>query len=172
MAKQLSVLPEPWSEGYFPNMQAVRQHWWPSESLEPIGSRTYLGSISIFQLHNRKFPLSRTVAGQFRAIANPSVADHFHAVADPFLKNILLMVVTCTGAKIMEEALAAIQAKLQELDEKFLDLHLEHLAMNTRQQFKSSSTNGFSSSSNFRGLKLDFLRFNGTDLTGWIYRAE
>ena len=72
----------------------------------------------------------------------------------------------------MEEALAAIQAKLQELDEKFLGLHLEHSAMNTRQQFKSSSTNGFSSSSNFRGLKLDFPRFNGTDPTGWVYHAE
>ena len=30
------------------------------------------------------------------------------------------MVVTCTGAKTMEEALVAIQDKLQELDEKFL----------------------------------------------------
>ena len=72
----------------------------------------------------------------------------------------------------MEEALAAIQAKLQELDEKFLGLHLEHSAMNTRQQSESSSTNGFYSSNNFRGLKLDFPRFNGTDPTGWIYRAE
>ena len=82
MAKWLLVLPEPWSEGYYPNMQAVRQHWWPSESLEPIGSRTYLGSISIFQLHNRRIPLSRTVVGQFRTVADPFVADHFHAIAD------------------------------------------------------------------------------------------
>ena len=82
------------------------------------------------------------------------------------------MVVTRTGAKTMEEALAAIQAKLQELDEKFLGLHLEHSAMNTRRQSESSSTNGFSSSSNFRGPKLDFPRFNGTDPNGWIYRAE
>ena len=43
------------------------------------------------------------------------------------------MVVTCTGAKTMEEALAAIQAKLQELDEKIFSLHLEHAAMNTRR---------------------------------------
>ena len=42
------------------------------------------------------------------------------------------MVVTHTGAKAMEEALAAIQAKLQELDEKFLGLHLEHSAMHSR----------------------------------------
>ena len=171
MAKRLSVLPEPWSERYCPNTQAVRQHWWPSDSLEPIGSCTYLGSISIFQLHNYRFPLSRTVASQFRTIADPPVADHFHAVAYPFLKNLLLMVVTRTGAKIMEEALAAIQAKLQELDEKFLGLHLEHSAMNTRRQSKSSSTNGFSSSSNFRSPKLYFPRFNGTDPTRWIYHT-
>ena len=44
--------------------------------------------------------------------------------------------------------------------------------MNTRRQSESSSNNGFSSSSNFRGTKLDFPRFNGTDPTGWIYRAE
>ena len=29
----------------------------------------------------------------------------------------------------------------------------------------------FSSSSNFRGSKLDFTRFNGDDLTRWIYRV-
>ena len=171
MAKRLSVLPEPWSEGYYPNTQAVRHHWWPSESLEPIGSRTYLGSISIFSCTIAKFSLSRTVAGQFRAVADPPVVDHFHAVADPFLKNLLLMVVTRTGAKIMEEALAAIQAKLQELDDKFLSFHLEHSAMNTSRQSESSSTNAFSSSSNFRGSKLDFLHFNDTDPTGWIYRT-
>jgi len=84
-------------------------------------------------LHNCIFLLSRTIAGQFRVIADPPVADHFRAVVDPFLKNILLMVVTRIGENIMEEALAAIQAKLQELDEKFLSLHLEHSAMNTRQ---------------------------------------
>ena len=65
----------------------------------------------------------------------------------------------------MEESLAAIQDKLQELDEKFLGIHLEHSAMNTRRQSESSSTNGFSSSSNFHGLKLDFPCFNGTDST-------
>ena len=56
------------------------------------------------------------------------------------------MVATRTGAKTMEETLAAIQAKLQELDAKFLCLHLEHSAMNTRRQSESSSDNGFSSS--------------------------
>ena len=59
------------------------------------------------------------------------------------------MVVTRIGAKAMEEALAAIQAKLQELDEKFLGLHLEYSAMNTSRQYESSSNNGFSSFSNF-----------------------
>ena len=77
--------------------------------------------------------MSRTVASQFRVITDPFVADHFHAIADPFLKNLLLMVVTHTEAKIMEETLAAIQAKLQELDDKFLGLHLEHSSMNTRR---------------------------------------
>ena len=67
------------------------------------------------------------------------------------------MVVTRTGAKAMEEALAAIQAKLQELDAKFLGLHLEHSAMNTRWQSESSSTDGFSSSSNFAVRSYFFL---------------
>ena len=81
------------------------------------------------------------------------------------------MVVTLTGEKTMEEALVAIQDKLQELDEKFLGLHLEHSAMNTRRQSEYSSNNGLSSSSNFRSLKLDFPCFNDTDPTGWIYHA-
>ncbi|MGD0460848.1 MAG: hypothetical protein ABSC21_24290, partial [Terriglobia bacterium] len=72
----------------------------------------------------------------------------------------------------MEEALAAIQTKLQDLDEKFLSLHLQHSAMNNTRQPESFAATGFSASSNFRGPKLDFPRFNGTDPTGWIYRAE
>ena len=44
--------------------------------------------------------------------------------------------------------------------------------MNTRRQSESSSNNGFFSSSNFHGPKLDFPHFTGTDPTGWIYRAE
>ena len=72
----------------------------------------------------------------------------------------------------MEEALASIQTKLQDLDAKFLSLHLQHSAMNNNRQPESSAANGFSSSSTFRGPKLEFPRFNGTDPIGWIYRAE
>ena len=72
----------------------------------------------------------------------------------------------------MEEAITAIKSKLEDLDKKFLILHLQHSPMNNRQQPESSADTGFSSSSNFCELKLDFPRFNGDDLTGWIYREE
>ena len=44
--------------------------------------------------------------------------------------------------------------------------------MNNRRQPESSADIGFSSFSNFHRPKLDFPRFNGDDLTGWIYREE
>ena len=81
------------------------------------------------------------------------------------------MVVTCAGEnKQMEDKLAALKTTLQDLDEKFLGLHLQRSTMNNRAQPKSFGETGFSSSNNFRGLKLDFPRFNGDDLTGWIYK--
>ena len=74
--------------------------------------------------------------------------------------------------KNMEEELAAIKSKLEDLDQKFLGLHLHNSPMNNRRQPESSVDIGFSSSSNFRGPKMDFPRFNGDDPTGWIYREE
>ena len=83
------------------------------------------------------------------------------------------MVVTHTEEnKQMEEELAAIKSKLEDLDKKFLGLHLQHSPMNNRSQHESSTDTGFSSFSNFHRPKLDFPRFNGDDSTGWIYREE
>ena len=46
---------------------------------------------------------------------------------------ILVMVVTHAGAnKQMEEELAALKTKLQDMDENILGLHLQHPAMNNR----------------------------------------
>ena len=83
------------------------------------------------------------------------------------------MVVTRTEAnKQMEEELATIKSKLEDLDQKFLILHLQHSPMNNPRKPESSANIGFSSFSNFRRLKLDFPRFNGDDLIEWIYREE
>ena len=83
------------------------------------------------------------------------------------------MVVTRAGAnKQMEEELASIKSKLEDLDQKILGLQVQHSPMNNRHQPKSSVDTGFSLFSNFRGPKLDFPRFNGDDPTRWIYRAE
>ena len=64
----------------------------------------------------------------------------------------------------MEEELAAIKTQLEALDQKILSLHPLHSPMNNEQQPGSSADTGFSSSSNFRGPKLDFPRFNGDEL--------
>ena len=82
----------------------------------------------------------------------------------------MLMVVTHAGAnKQMEEELATIKSKLEDLDQKILALNPP---MNNHHQPESFADTRFSSCSNFRGMKLDFPRFNGDDPTGWIYRAE
>ena len=74
------------------------------------------------------------------------------------------MIVTHVGAnKQMEEELAAIKSKLEDLDKKFLGLHLHNSPMNNRRQPESFADPGFSLSSNFCGTKLDFPRFNGDD---------
>ena len=44
--------------------------------------------------------------------------------------------------------------------------------MNNHRQLESSVDTGFSSSSNFRGPKLDFPRFNGDEMTRCIYRVK
>ena len=83
------------------------------------------------------------------------------------------MVVTHTRAnKQMEEELAAIKSKLEDLDQKFLGLHLQHSPMNNRHQPESSADTGFQSSSNFHGSKLVSPRFNCDDPTGWIHKEE
>ena len=111
MAKQLSVLPKPWTEVYCPNTEAIRQHWWPSESLEPIGSRTYLGSISIFSCTIADF-----FCPELLPVSSALLQIHLLPITSTLsqipLFQILVMVATRTGEKTMEEALAAIQAKL------------------------------------------------------------
>ena len=83
------------------------------------------------------------------------------------------MVITRARANTqMEEELAAIKSKLEDLDQKILGLQLQHSPMNNCRQPESSTDTGFSSFSKFCGQKLDFPRFNGDDPTGWIYRAE
>ena len=83
------------------------------------------------------------------------------------------MVVTHAGQnKQMEEELAAIKSKLEDLDQKFLGLHIQHSPMNSYRELESSADTGFSSYSKFCMLKLDFPHFNGDNPTGWIYRVE
>ena len=72
----------------------------------------------------------------------------------------------------MEEELLTIKTKLIDLDQIFLDLHLQHSAMRNQQQLESSIEIEFSSSNKFRGSKIDFPRFNGDDPTRWMYRGK
>lgn len=71
------------------------------------------------------------------------------------------MVVTYVREKKMEE-LASLKTKLQDLDNKFIGLSLQH-SWSSEPRFSSSTSHG---------PKLDFPPFNGTDLTGWSYRVE
>ena len=71
----------------------------------------------------------------------------------------------------MEEEISTLKAKLKDLDQKLPCLYLQHSTMRNRLQSESSANTGLSSSSNFRGSKLDFPRFNGDDPTRWIYKA-
>ena len=83
------------------------------------------------------------------------------------------MVVTLAGAnKQMEEELASLKAKLEDMDQKFLSLHLQHSSMSNRQQPESSADTEFSASTNFHGMNIDFPRFNGDDPTRWIHKEE
>ena len=66
----------------------------------------------------------------------------------------------------MEEQLAAIKSKLEDLDQKFLGLNRQHSAMDNHRQPESSTDTGTSVYSPYCGPKLDFPRFNGDDLTG------
>ena len=72
----------------------------------------------------------------------------------------------------MEEELATIKSKLEDLDQKFLGLNRQHSPMDNRRQLESSADTGFSVFSHYRRPKLDFPRFNGDDPTGWIYREK
>ena len=72
------------------------------------------------------------------------------------------MVVTCVGAKNMEQELLALKTKLQDLDNKFHDLSLQ----------RSRSSEPDFSSSTFCVLKLDFPHFDGANLIRWIYQAK
>ena len=83
------------------------------------------------------------------------------------------MAVTNTRAnKQMEEELATIKSKLDDLDQKILGLQLHHSPMNNHRQPESSADTGFSSFNNFCGPKMDFPHSNGDDPTRWIYRVE
>ena len=72
----------------------------------------------------------------------------------------------------MEEELTTPKTKLEDLDQRFLDLHIQHSAMINQQQPESSTDIELSSSNNFRGLNIDFPCFSGDDPTGWIHKAE
>ena len=83
------------------------------------------------------------------------------------------MVVTRVGAnRQMEEELVTLKTKLEDLDQIFLDLHLQYSTMSNRQQPESSADTEFSASSNFCGMKIGFARFNGVDPSGWIHKEE
>ena len=71
----------------------------------------------------------------------------------------------------MEEELVTLKTKLEDLDQRFLDLHLQYLSMSNWEQPESSAGTTFSASSNFCGPKIEFPRFNGDDPSGWIHKA-
>ena len=83
------------------------------------------------------------------------------------------MVVSCAGEnRQMAEELVTLKTKLKDLDQIFLDLHLQYSAMSNQQQPESSAGTAFSASRKFCGLKIEFPRFNGDDPSGWIHREE
>ena len=83
------------------------------------------------------------------------------------------MVVTRARAnKQMEEELASTKSKLEDLDQKLLSPNRQHSPMDNHRQPESSADTGFSVFSHYRGPTLDFPRFNGDDLIGWIYSVE
>ena len=83
------------------------------------------------------------------------------------------MVITRIGEnKQLEDEISTLKAKLQNLDEKFLGLHLLHSTMNNRRQLESSIDTKFYSSKNICGSKLDFPHFSGNDMNWYIYKEE
>ena len=83
------------------------------------------------------------------------------------------MVVPRTRAnRQMEEELVTLNTKLEDLDQIFLNLHLQYSAMSNWQQAESSAGTAFSASNNFCGTKIEFPRFNGDDPSGWIHKEE
>ena len=71
----------------------------------------------------------------------------------------------------IEGEIVTFKTKLEDLDQIFLDLHLQYSAMSNRQQPESSVGTAFSASSNFCGMKIEFPHFNGYDPSGWIHKA-
>ena len=63
----------------------------------------------------------------------------------------------------MEEELAAIKSKLEDLDQTFLGLNHQHSPMDNHHQPESSANTGFSLFSHYHRPKLDFPHFNGDD---------
>ena len=63
----------------------------------------------------------------------------------------------------MEEEIVTFKTKIEDLDQTFIDLHLQHSSMSNRQQLESSTETEFSASTNFHGPKIDFPCFNGDD---------
>ena len=72
----------------------------------------------------------------------------------------------------MEEELVTLKTKLEDLDQRFLNLHLQYSPMSNQQQPESSAGIAFFAFSNFCGPKIEFPRFNGDDPSGWIHKAE
>ena len=82
------------------------------------------------------------------------------------------MLPTPEQIKKMEEELAAMRSKLEDLDQQFLGLIRQHSPMDNHHQPESSADTRFSVFSHCRKSKLDFPYFNGDDPTRWIYREE
>ena len=77
-----------------------------------------------------------------------------------------------TRAAVNGRRTCTLKTKLKDLDQIFLDLHLQHSAMSNREQHESSVATEFSSSRNFRGSNIDFPCFNGDDPIRWIHKVE
>ena len=70
------------------------------------------------------------------------------------------------------EELVTLKTKLKDLDQRFLDLHLQYSTMSNWQQPESSVGTAFSAFGNFFGPNIEFPRPNGDDPSGWIHKEE
>ena len=158
-----------WPQCLFPNSASLSLFDKFSHSFTLFMKFIFFVSLSLKKYPQPSYPLTFFPTQNFTFL-KPSLFLFFC----PFLKknNFLLIVVTCAGEnRQMEEEIVTFKTKIEDLDQTFIDLHLQHSSMSNRQQPESSRDTEFSASSNFCGSKIEFPRFNGDDPSGWIHKT-